>query len=113
MERFTDNTYSLAKGLHHINLAKMYFDDIRTGTSGEVKNVFNQYILRCDWIMDNMKCRLTDENRETLKKELADSISFEAINDKLIRLDNSQRAFIENIIDAIINGEEVKIINTE
>jgi len=113
MERFTDNTYSLAKALHHINIAKMYFEDIRTGTSGEVKNVFNQYILRCDWIMDNMKCRLTEENREALKKELEDSISFEAINDQLVRLTSEQRAFVENIILAMASGEEVKIVNNE
>ena len=98
MERFTDNSYSLAKGLHHVNLAKMYFDDIRTGVSGDIKNIFNQYIQKCDWIIDSMKCRLTEENREALKKELDDSFSFEAINDQLIRLNEEQRAFIEKII---------------
>lgn len=111
MERFTDNTYSLAKGLHHINIAKMYFDDIRSGTSGEVKNVFNSYIQKCEWIMNNMKCRLTEENREALKAELDDSISFEAINDQLIRLTPEQRAFIENIILAMVSGEEVRIVS--
>jgi len=110
MERFTDNTYSLAKGLHHVNMAKMYFDDIKSGTSGSVKNVFNQYVQKCDWIMDNMKCRLTEENREALKKELDDSISFEAINDQLIRLTSEQRAFVEKIILAMASGEEVKIV---
>jgi len=112
MERFTDNSYSLAKGLHHVNLAKMYFDDIRTGVSGDIKNIFNQYIQKCDWIIDSMKCRLTEENREALKKELDDSFSFEAINDQLIRLNEEQRAFIEKIILAMVSGEEVKIVDT-
>lgn len=112
MERFTDNSYSLAKGLHHVNLAKMYFDDIRTGVSGDIKNVFNQYIQKCDWIIDSMKCRLTEENRKALNKELDDSFSFEAINDQLIRLDEEQRAFIEKIITAMAAGEEVKIIDS-
>lgn len=109
-ERFTDNTYSLAKGLHHINLAKMYFEDVRIGTSGEVKYIFNQYVQRCDWIILDMKHRLTEENRQTLQSELSDSISFDAINDKLIRLDNEKRAMIEDIIDAMIRNEEVKIV---
>jgi hypothetical protein len=109
-ESFSDNTYSLAKGLHHCNLAKMYFEDVRLGTSGEIKLMFNQYILKCDWIISNMQNRLTEPNRMALKKELEDSISFEAINDKLIRLDNEQRAFLENIIDAFVRGEEIKII---
>lgn len=111
-ERFSDNTYSLAKGLHHINIAKMYFEDVRYGTIGEIKLVFNQYIQKCDWIIANMRDRLAKENRLTLEKELSESLTFEAINDKLIHLDNNQRNFIENIIDAFIKGEEVKVIDT-
>lgn len=113
MERFTDNTFSLAKGLHHINIAKMYFDDIRMGASTDVKNIFNQYVQKCNWIIDNMKCRLNDENRAALNKELEDSMSFEAINDILIKLDRNQRAFVEKIISAMAKGEEVKIIENE
>lgn len=111
-EKFSDNTYSLAKGLHHINIAKMYFEDVRYGTTGEIKLVFNQYIQKCDWIIANMKDRLAKENRLTLEKELSESLTFEAINDKLIHLDNNQRNFIENIIDAFIKGEEIKVIDT-
>lgn len=110
-ESFADNTYSLAKGMHHINIAKQYFEDVRLGTSGEVKMVFNQYIQKCDWIMDNLKHRLTEENRKNLEAELNDSISFEAINDKLVRLDSNQRLLLESIIDGLIKGEEIKVEN--
>jgi hypothetical protein len=109
-ESFADNTYSLAKGMHHINLAKMYFEDVRFGTTSEIKMVFNQYIQKCDWIMDNLKHRLTDENRKNLQNELNDSISFEAITDKLVRLDSNQRLLLESIIDSLIKGEEIKVV---
>lgn len=109
-ESFTDNTYSLAKGMHHINLAKQYFEDVRFGTAGLVKNIFNQYVQKCDWVMDDLKHRLTDENRAILTEELNDSLLFEAINDKLVRLDNAQRDLIENIIDGLIRGEGIKIV---
>lgn len=111
-QRFTDNTYSLAKGLHHINIAKQYFEDVRYGTSNEIKAVFNQYIQKCDWILANMRDRMGEEQREVLKKEMEDSLTFDAINDKLIYLDNSQRAFLEELIDAMIKSEEVKMIDT-
>ena len=110
-ESFADNTYSLAKGMHHINLAKMYFEDVRFGTTGDIKAIFNQYIVKCEWIMDNLKHRLTEENRKNLQAELDDSLSFEAINDKLIRLDSQQRFFLESIIDSLIKGEEIKIVD--
>ena len=103
---FSDNSFSLAKGLHHINIAKLYFEDVRFGTNKDIKAIFNQYILKCDWILSNVKNRLNPESREALEKELTDSFTFDAINDKLIYLDNTQREFIETILDAIIAGEE-------
>lgn len=109
-QSFADNTYSLAKGLHHINIAKQYFEDVRFGTTKDIKAIFNQYVLKCDWIISNMKDRLAIENKIALEQELQDSLTYEAINDKLIHLDNNQRAFVEEIIDNLIKGEEVKII---
>lgn len=110
-QTFTDNTYSLAKGIHHINIAKQYFEDVRFSTTKEVKAIFNLYVQKCDWIIDNMKHRMNKENREVLEKELEDSLSFDAINDKLIYLDNDQRAFVEELLDAMIRGEEIKMID--
>ena len=110
-EIFSDNTYSLAKALHHINLSKQYFEDVRYGTKGEVKAIFNQYIQKCDWTISDVKSRLSNENRELLAKELEDSLSLDAIMDKLIHLDVKQKEFIEDLITSMINGEEVIIVD--
>jgi hypothetical protein len=104
---FTDNTFSLAKGIHHINIAKQYFEDLCLGSSFDVKMIFKQYIHKCDYIISNLKNRLSSENREILAKELEDSMSFDAIADKIIRLNIEQRAFIEEILDSMIRGEEI------
>lgn len=109
-QRFADNTYSLAKGIHHINIAKQYFEDVRLGTNGDVKAVFNQYIQKCEWIISNLMDRLGPENKVALQNELASSIFLEAINDKLIHLNNEQKDFVENLIDSIISGEEIKVV---
>lgn len=109
-QRFTDNTYSLAKGLHHINIAKEYFEDVRLGSTGDVKMIFNNYIQRCDWILTNMTHRMSQESREALKRELSGSFSMEAINDKIIHLDSKQRDIIENIMDRMISGEQIEVV---
>jgi len=109
--KFADNTFSLAKALHHINIAKQYFEDVRFGTNKDVKAIFNQYILKCDWIISNVKNRLKEENKIALVEELKDSITFDAITDKLIKLDATQRAFIENLMDSLIKGDGVEIVN--
>lgn len=108
-ESFSDNTYSLAKSLHHINIAKQFLEDVKLSTTGEVKFIFNQYIQKCDWILNDMKSRLNDESRIILSKELEDSLSFDSINDKLIYLDNDQRNMVEDIISEMIKGQEIKI----
>jgi flagellin-specific chaperone FliS len=108
---FTDNTYSLAKALHFIDLAKQYFEDVQLGTNGEVKMIFSLYIQKCDWIIRNLKDRLSPENREILAKELEGSLDINAIMDKVIHLDGKQKSFIEDIIDGMIRGEEVIIVD--
>lgn len=108
--RFTDNTYSLAKGMHHVNIAKMYFEDLKLSSQKEVKHIFNQYVQKCDWIVSNLSGRLNDFNRKNLEEELKDSISFEAINDKLILLTPEQRELLEKVIDALVDGQKVEIV---
>ena len=108
---FTDNTYSLAKALYFIDLARQYFEDVQISTSGEIKMIFSHYIQKCNWILSNLKDRLSPANREILVKELETSLDINAIIDKVVRLDNKQRAFIEDIIDGMIRGEEVVVVD--
>jgi flagellin-specific chaperone FliS len=108
---FSDSTYSLAKALHFIDLARQYFEDAQFGTEKDVKIIFNQYINKCNWIILDLKSRLSNENREILAKELEQSLDINAIMDKVIHLDNKQKAFIEDIIDSMRKGEEVIIVD--
>jgi len=102
-------TYSLAKGLHHLNIAKQYFEDVKLGCTGDVKNMFNGYINKCDWILNNVFDKLSPDRRKIYKEELSDSLSIDAINDQLMMLDNAQRAEIEEMLDAILKGKKVTI----
>jgi hypothetical protein len=106
-ENFVDTTYSLAKSLHHINIAREYLEDVKRETKGTVKDLFNNYINKCDFIIHNMRDRLTPENREVFKQELKDSFMIEAINDKLIHLDEHQRLEVESFIDELIKKSNV------
>ena len=38
-DNFTDTTYSLAKALHHINLAKEYLEDTKRDSKGSIKEL--------------------------------------------------------------------------
>lgn len=108
---FSDNTYSLAKGLQHTNIAKEYFEDLQRNTSKEVKQMFSHFVNKCDWIIKNIRDRIGDESRTVLNSELSDSLAFDSINDKLIKLTTQQRSLVETVIDSFINGEEVEIVD--
>jgi len=99
---FSQNTFSLAKALHHINNAKEYFTDVKRDCNSSIKNQFTQYIHKCDFIIDSITCKLTAQNKLILKKELADSFLIEGINDKLMLMNEEQRNQVENYIDEIL-----------
>lgn len=103
------DTYSLAKGLHHLNIAKQYFEDVKMGCTGDVKNTFNGYVNKCDWILNNVFDKLSNEKRKIYKEELSDSLSLDSINDQLMMLDNTQRIQIEELLEAIVKGKRVTI----
>ena len=103
------DTFSLAKGLHHINIAKQYFEDFRIDCTRDVKNSVSSYINKCDWILNNIYDKLDEDRRKVYKEELSDSLGLEAINDKLMILDNAQRLEIEDMLDAIIKGKKVTV----
>jgi hypothetical protein len=103
------DTYSLAKGLHHLNIAKQYFEDVKMGCTGDVKNTFNGYVNKCDWILNNVFDKLDNEKRKIYKEELSDSLSIDSINDQLMMLDNTQRSQIEELLEAIVKGKRVTI----
>lgn len=102
-------TYSLAKGLHHLNIAKQYFEDVKMGCVGDVKNTFNGYVNKCDWILNNVFDKLDNEKRKIYKEELSDSLSIDSINDQLMMLDTTQRSQIEELLEAILKGKRVTV----
>lgn len=102
-------TYSLAKGLHHLNIAKQYFEDVKMGCVGDVKNTFNGYVNKCDWILNNVFDKLSNEKRKIYKEELSDSLSLDSINDQLMMLDTTQRSQIEELLEAIVKGKKVTV----
>jgi hypothetical protein len=106
---YEKDTYSLAKGLHHINNAKQYFEDVKMGCSGDLKNTFNGYINKCDYILNNIFDKLGESTRKVYKKELSDSLGLDAINDQLMMLDNDQRTQVEELLEAIVKGKKVTI----
>jgi len=109
-EKFRDTSFHLAKALHFANVSKQYFEFLKLEASGETKNLFNQCILRMDWVYHNIYDRLSQNSRDVLRKEMSDSLVFDEIMNRLILLEPEQRATIESLITSLSKGETIEFV---
>jgi hypothetical protein len=104
------DAFSLAKGLHNVNMALTYFKMVKADCEGQVKNTFNGYINKCQYIINDIKASLGDDIRKVFNEELRDSLEIFDINDKILHLNSDNRLLIDNLLDDIIKGKNVKIV---
>lgn len=112
-DNYSDNSFHLLSGLHNINIAKQHFEIIKISAKGEVKNLFNQFIKKCDVLIDNINDRLTDDSRDKLKKELSESLQLEHIGVLFSQMTQEQRDLIENVCEMILKGEKITVELTD
>jgi DNA-binding protein YbaB len=110
-ETFQDNTYSLLKGMHHINRSKEYFEDCMRSSRGGVKALLSGYVDKCRVILDNIRHRLNPELLKEIDNDLSDSLTIESINENLVKMNNEQRRIVEKITELMAKGEEIKIVD--
>lgn len=103
------DTFSLAKAIHHLNIAKDYLEVVRIDCHSSIRHMFNGYISRCNFILNDFKDRLSEESKKIFKEEMSDSLSFDHIHNQLIMLNNEQRGHVEEIVDALVKGKIVEI----
>lgn len=99
-------TFNLAKGLYHVRNAIIYFEHIKSQpeVKYDAKHFFNLQLTRLNGIVNDMTAKLTPEAAQVLRAELeTDTMVFEAINDKLVNLNEAQRWEVETYIDSLLN----------
>ena len=103
--------------IHHLRMAEEHYQDfIREMPKSRGAVLFQSYIKKIRWIYSDILSYpyLNDEARDGIKKEIeSDVFAVPAINEKISLLNPSQRELIETTIDALLDGEEVKIVDTK
>lgn len=101
--------------IHHLRMAEEHYQDfIREMPKSRGAILFQSYIKKIRWIYSDIISYpyLNDEARDGIKKEIeSDVFAVPAINEKISLLNPEQRELIENTIDALLAGEEVKIVD--
>lgn len=98
-------TFNLAKALYHVKNAVHYFEHIKSQpeVKYDAKHFFNLQLNRLNGIISDMTAKLTPEAAQVLRNELeSDTMVFEAIQDKLVNLNEAQRWDVETYIDSLL-----------
>lgn len=106
---FEKGTYCLIKAMHHINCARQHFEDVKIGCKQQMRYTFESYIGKCNYIFNNVFDKLDDETRTLYKAEMVDSLGIESIMDKIVRLDQTHRDQLEDILDNIVKGKKISV----
>ena len=105
---------NIISGIHCLAQAFEHFDSFRMehpGSAGE--KVFKIYNNKIEWIAADLISHpfLPQEVRDGIRKEWeSDVFIVPAIAEKVALLNPNQREMIESLVDAMLSGEEVNIV---
>lgn len=106
---------NIISAIHHLKMAKEHYDDfIRDYPESSGARLFLSHVNKINWIFRDTITHphVTQEVRDGIKREiLSDVFAVPAINEKVALLSPEQREIIEETIDAMLAGEEIKIVD--
>ena len=109
-----ETTFNLAKGLYHVRNAIHYFEHVKKQPEVRFdrKHFVGMQIGKLNGVLNDFTASLPTDSARILRAELeSDTMAFEAINDKLINLCESDRWKVEEYIDSILKNTTKSPIN--
>ena len=106
---------NIISAIQNLKMAQEQFQDFcRQFPETKGEKLFKVYVGKINWIFKDIVTHpfLNDEVRFGIRKEIeSDVFAVPAILEKVALLTPEQREIIESTLDAMINGEEVKIVD--
>jgi hypothetical protein len=106
---------NIISAIQNLKMAQEQFEDfIRQYPDTTGSKLFQRYVSKITWIFTDIVSitYLTDEVRAGIRKEItSDVYAVPAIVEKVALLTPEQRELIEDTLDAMLAGEEVKIVD--
>lgn len=107
---------NVISAIQNLCRAKEHFQDFQREYPNSIGSiVFNKYLNKIDWIFKDILSAtfITQEVRDGIREEIkSDAFIVPAIYEKIAILNPSQRELIEETIDAMLEGQDVKIFDT-
>jgi hypothetical protein len=111
------NGANVVSAIQHLKMAKEhYLDFIRQYPGSSGSNLFSSHVNKINWIFRDTITHphISETVRIGIRKEIeSDVFAVPAINEKVALLSPEQRDIIEETIDAMLSGEDVKIVDID
>lgn len=115
MKPEVNNGANIINAIQNLKMAQEQFEDFcRQYPNSQGSRLFKKYIDKVAWIFSDLITNpfITEEVRIGIKTEIAsDVFAVPAIIEKVALLTPDQRDLIESTLDALLSGEEVKIVD--
>lgn len=106
---------NIINAIQNLKMAQEQFDDFcRQYPNSQGSKIFSSYSKKIIWIFSDIITHpfLTEEIRDGMKKEIeSDVFAVPAIVEMVALLTPEQRDLIEDTLNAMLAGEEVKIVD--
>ena len=107
-------TFDILNSLHHLKLSRDFMRSFMLDNPESVgARMLLPYTKKMDWIAQDLitNPRFPQEIRDAIRKEWeADGFTIPAIDEKIAKLSPEQREILESIIDLILEGETIKVV---
>jgi len=115
MKPEVNNGANIINAIQNLKMAQEQFEDFcRQYPNSQGSRLFKKYSDKIGWIFSDLITNpfITEEVRIGIKNEISsDVFAVPAIIEKVALLTPDQRDLIESTLDAILSGEEVKIVD--
>jgi hypothetical protein len=115
MKAEVNNGANIINAIQNLKMAQEQFEDFcRQYPNSQGSRLFKKYSDKIGWIFSDLITNpfITEEVRIGIKNEISsDVFAVPAIIEKVALLTPDQRDLIESTLDAILSGEEVKIVD--
>jgi len=110
-----NNGANIINAIQNLIMAREQFEDFcRQYPNSQGSRLFKKYSGKISWMFSDLVSNpfLTEEVRIGIKNEIeSDVFAVPAIIEKVALLTPDQRDLIESTLDALLSGEEVKIVD--
>jgi len=108
---------NIVSAIHHLRMAEEQYEDFirdMPGSKGAI--LFKSYIKKIKWIYNDILTYpyINPEVKDGIKKEIqSDVFAIPAINEKISLISPEQRDIIEQSIDDMLSGVEVRLVDIQ